>query len=195
MIDARLRGRVISHFEMKLMAGVYGLSHPFAHSSSASNIQYAMDGPVKLNMDVPTSLGMFSYHYDSQLELIAWMADATSKIDVEGEDAWDAFCGALSYLTNLLTTCSQIIVISSQARVSGDPFFVLVCILKPIYASLTFRALWQKVCYAYVNNLDYLRMCAMKSFSNDDYKQDVLSGDLGGWIIKGLFRPCASGQT
>ncbi|KAF6749019.1 P-loop containing nucleoside triphosphate hydrolase protein [Ephemerocybe angulata] len=121
---------------------------------------------VKLRLDVPTSL------------------DASSKIDVSGSDAWNAFEDIMTYLTSVLTTLSQMVVILRQARISGDPFFVLVCLIKPIFANLTYRALWEKVCYAYVSNVDYLRMSSMQALVGGGFKEDVLTGDLGAWIIQ-----------
>ena len=40
--------------------------------------------------------------------------------------------------------------------------------------------------YTYVDNEDYKRMRALKRLANGDYREDVLSDDLGHWVLKGV---------
>ncbi|TFK21669.1 P-loop containing nucleoside triphosphate hydrolase protein [Coprinopsis marcescibilis] len=121
---------------------------------------------AKLNLDVPTSL------------------DATSTIDVSSYAAWTSFQAVLEYIMSLVTAFSQVIVIYNAAKASGSPAFFLTCLARPIFTQLVARSIWDKVCYAYASNADYVKMRALATLASGDYREDVLSGELGDWIIK-----------
>ncbi|KAF9035475.1 P-loop containing nucleoside triphosphate hydrolase protein [Panaeolus papilionaceus] len=43
--------------------------------------------------------------------------------------------------------------------------------------------MWDKACYGYVNNVDYVRMKSLTDFAGGTYRQDIISGNLGAWIM------------
>ncbi|TFK24505.1 P-loop containing nucleoside triphosphate hydrolase protein [Coprinopsis marcescibilis] len=120
---------------------------------------------VQLNLDVPTSL------------------DTSSKVSASADSGWDAFSKIIEFLMTVVTALSHLAVIFNAARVSGDPMFLVVCLAKPLFLQSFNRQLWDKACYAFVNNVDYIRMAALKSLSGSEYREDVLNGNLGNWII------------
>ncbi|RXW25404.1 hypothetical protein EST38_g399 [Candolleomyces aberdarensis] len=121
---------------------------------------------ARLRMDIPASL------------------NAENKIEMSGDDAWSAFEDILEYCTSVIELLSQIFVIYSQARITGGLGFVLVCLMSPLYYELTSQRLWRKVCYAYVNNDAYLRIEALKSLASGKFREDILSNDLGAWVME-----------
>ena len=49
------------------------------------------------------------------------------------------------------------------------------------------------VCYGYVDNEDRKRMNALQALADDEYRQDIISNNIGDWIINGqsfLFQWC-----
>ncbi|KAJ2925277.1 hypothetical protein H1R20_g11818, partial [Candolleomyces eurysporus] len=121
---------------------------------------------VKLKLDIPTSL------------------DAGNKVDASGNDAWGAFDEILNYHQGIIELLSQILVIYKEARDVGGSGFVLICLAKPFYGQLFYTPLWQKVCYGYVNNEAYLRIEALKELASGRFREDVLTSDMGSWIIE-----------
>ncbi|KAJ2917467.1 hypothetical protein MD484_g2900, partial [Candolleomyces efflorescens] len=156
---ARLRSQITAHFDLYLMR-------------------------VRLRMDVPAAL------------------KPENQIDLSGADAWSALESILDSSSSAIELLSHIFVIYSQARTTGGMSFVLVCFVDPIYSQLTYQCLWQKgtsslsyvlphidlyeldpVCYAYVNNDAQLRLEALKDLASGGFREDVLSNDLGAWVI------------
>jgi hypothetical protein len=43
------------------------------------------------------------------------------------------------------------------------------------------------VCLAYVDNEDRKRMEALQTLAGDAYRQDIISNDIGEWIINGWY--------
>jgi hypothetical protein len=41
------------------------------------------------------------------------------------------------------------------------------------------------VWFAHADNEDYNRMHALQALTNNDYRQDIISNDLGEWIVNG----------
>ncbi|KAJ2919899.1 hypothetical protein MD484_g561, partial [Candolleomyces efflorescens] len=121
---------------------------------------------VKLRMDIPTSL------------------DAGNKVQASGNDAWDAFNEILNYHQGIIELLSQILVIYREARDIGGSAFVLLCLAKPFYSQIFQTPLWQKVCYAYINNDAYLRVEALKDLASGRFREDILTSNMGSWIIE-----------
>ena len=45
------------------------------------------------------------------------------------------------------------------------------------------------VCFGYVDNEDRKRMFALRTLVDDEYRQDIISNNLGEWIINGQSSP------
>ena len=43
------------------------------------------------------------------------------------------------------------------------------------------------VCFGYIDNEDRRRMIALRALAGDEYRQDVISNNLGEWIINGRY--------
>ncbi|TEB23738.1 P-loop containing nucleoside triphosphate hydrolase protein [Coprinellus micaceus] len=131
-------------------------------------------------------MGLVISHYDLYLMKAQWKPclDASSKINVNGHSAWDAFIEILKFFTSLLNIFSQILVIYRESRASGDPIFLLACLAEPLLANISHRRLWDKEGYTYVDNEDYKRMRSLGRLANGDYREDVLSNDLAPWVLK-----------
>ncbi|TFK33870.1 P-loop containing nucleoside triphosphate hydrolase protein, partial [Crucibulum laeve] len=71
----------------------------------------------------------------------------------------------------------------SRLLSAGGPLFALTCVAKPIASMLSTRSLWDSAFIAVENNLNYLRMRGLRKLTEDEYKQDVLTGNLGEHIV------------
>ncbi|KAF8163821.1 P-loop containing nucleoside triphosphate hydrolase protein [Crassisporium funariophilum] len=79
---------------------------------------------------------------------------------------------------------SQIALIAHLSRTTGGPFFALLCVTKPLFSAFFSRMLWDKVCFGYVDNQHHTRMKALEQLASDTYRQDIISSNLGEWIMK-----------
>ena len=124
---------------------------------------------------------------------------------MRGSDAWDSLTQIIYFFTKLLTVASQIALILNLSRSAGGPIFAIVCFMKPIIDTMYARELWDKgvfpftfkhdesslylfiVCLGYVDNEDSKRRDALQALASDRYRQDIISNDLGEWIINGWY--------
>ncbi|KAJ2935697.1 hypothetical protein H1R20_g1395, partial [Candolleomyces eurysporus] len=93
---------------------------------------------ARMRMDIPASL------------------NAENKIELSGDDAWNAFEDILDYSSSVIELLSQIFVVYSQARNTGGLSFVLVCFVSPLYSQLVYRRLWQKGTSSLISILPYI---------------------------------------
>ncbi|KAJ3513132.1 hypothetical protein NLJ89_g3120 [Agrocybe chaxingu] len=121
---------------------------------------------AKLSKDLPTS------------------QEASSSSDISAFQAWRAFADVISFFTEMFKTASQLALIVHLSRESGGPLFALLCIIKPIFSAMTFRAWWDKVCFGFASNEDYRRMMSLENLANGGFRQDIISHNLGAWIIQ-----------
>ncbi|KAF8803164.1 P-loop containing nucleoside triphosphate hydrolase protein [Phlegmacium glaucopus] len=110
--------------------------------------------------------------------------EAASKHDVKASDAWESLATIIRFLTQLLSVASHLALIFNLSRSTGGPFFAIICVIKPIVNTVYARDLWDKVCFGYVDNEDRKRMSALQALIDDGYRQDIISNNLGEWIIK-----------
>ena len=145
----------------------------------------------------------------SIIDALPLFIEAASKHDVKGSDAWDSLTQIIDFLTGLLTVTSQIALISNLSRSAGGPIFAIICLIKPIVNLVFTSDLWDKgayiphfrtfkhddgslyhlfiVWFGYVDNEDRKRMDALRALADDKYRQDILSNNLGEWIISGQY--------
>ncbi|KAF8894755.1 P-loop containing nucleoside triphosphate hydrolase protein [Infundibulicybe gibba] len=107
-----------------------------------------------------------------------------SRTSVSARGTFDALIEVVRFLTEILTTFSQLILIFHSSRMSGGRTFALLCVAKPTFYALTRRNLWSRPFVMGTTNTFYHRMRALASLADPTYKQDVISGDLGEYVVK-----------
>jgi len=70
--------------------------------------------------------------------------EVESAQEISAHDAWDALEEIVTFMTELLTTSSQLALIVHLSRTTGGPMFALLCIGKPLIDAAFARALWDK---------------------------------------------------
>ena len=135
------------------------------------------------------------------------LIEAGSKQEVRAGEAWHSFTTVITFLKHVLSAATQIALIVNVSRSTGGPFFAFLCLVKPIFdfvssrnvehmgtLSTTHPAFFDPegslyhmfaVCFAYVDNEDVRRMSALRTFTDAVYRQDLISNNLGEWIIYG----------
>ena len=133
--------------------------------------------------------------------------EAGSKQEVEAIDAWYSLMKIIDFFAQVLSLTTQIALFVNVSQLTGGPFFAIVCVVKPIFIvvfrpnlfdsgtfSTTLPAFFDPegslyhmfaVCFAYVDNEDAKQMSALKTFTGTGYQQDLISNNLGEWIING----------
>lgn len=126
---------------------------------------------------------------------------------MRGHDAWNSLSQIIKFLTGLLTISSQIALILNLSRSTGGPIntFAMICFIKPIFETVFSYSLGDKgtfsgcstlsnlqtlyllfiVWFGYVDNKDRIRIDALAAFAGDKYRQDIISNNIGEWIING----------
>ncbi|KAK0463461.1 P-loop containing nucleoside triphosphate hydrolase protein [Desarmillaria tabescens] len=79
--------------------------------------------------------------------------------------------------------CLQLVLIAQAAREIGHPSFVVICILKPLYDSLSQHGLWGYEYFYHAENRDFKRMHALWSLTDQKYRSEVLAGGLSDYIV------------
>ncbi|KAJ7596694.1 P-loop containing nucleoside triphosphate hydrolase protein [Mycena floridula] len=131
------------------------------------------------------------YLMEAQLKLdLPTSQEPQRKKQVNARDAYTAFEGLVEFCTDLLTTGSQLALIAESSRASGDPFFALVCLAKPIFCMLNRNGIWWKPHVVTSNNDAYQRMQALERLSSAQYRADVISGDIGKYILQQYQAAC-----
>ena len=134
------------------------------------------------------------------------------KEEVVAREAWNSFVTIIGFLTTLLTISTQMALIVELSWSTGGPFFLIICVIKPIFNIFLSRVLWDKgtfsvtvllfsitklkvhymtcsVCFGYVYNKDRTRMDALRDLTQLQYRQDLISNNLGEWILNGPSHP------
>ncbi|KAK0196431.1 P-loop containing nucleoside triphosphate hydrolase protein [Armillaria mellea] len=105
----------------------------------------------------------------------------------EGNDeihgAWDSFSAIVSFLSQIASMCIQIVLIAQTAREFGHPSFAAICIMKPLYDSLSQHHLWGYEYFYHAENGDFKRMHALWSLTAPKYRSEVLAGGLSNYIV------------
>jgi hypothetical protein len=126
---------------------------------------------------------------------------------VRGSDAWDSLRKIIRFLTGLLTIASQIALILNLSQSTGGPIFSIICFINPIVKVVFTRDLRDKggsvhvfephdesslyhlfiVSLGYIDNEDRNRMKALRALVGDKYRKDIISNNIGEWIIDGQY--------
>ncbi|KAF8163822.1 P-loop containing nucleoside triphosphate hydrolase protein [Crassisporium funariophilum] len=110
--------------------------------------------------------------------------EPVSKQEVSAKDAWNSMETVIDFLKRSLALSSQIALITHLSRSIGGPFFIFLCILKPLASTAFSRELWNKIGYACVDNEHYIRMDSLTKLVSDTFRQDLVSNNLAEWIMK-----------
>ncbi|KAK0482709.1 P-loop containing nucleoside triphosphate hydrolase protein [Armillaria novae-zelandiae] len=101
-----------------------------------------------------------------------------------GDDTvWNSFHRLLSFFSMLTSMCANLALIVRTSREFGHPLFALVCILQPLYQNLSAVYIWGSDHFYHAENKDFIRMHAMSSLTDEQYRSEVLSGGLSDYII------------
>ncbi|KAJ7486023.1 P-loop containing nucleoside triphosphate hydrolase protein [Mycena galericulata] len=64
------------------------------------------------------------------------------------------------------------------------PVFVLLCLGKPLMKFFLRRSLWEKAYVAEATDPNYLRLHSLKQLGENKYRQDIISGNIGNYILQ-----------
>ncbi|KAJ7872797.1 P-loop containing nucleoside triphosphate hydrolase protein [Mycena olivaceomarginata] len=117
---------------------------------------------AKLRLDLPTG------------------ADARKESSITATQVWQAFVYLAEIFQRAFELSSQILFILQQTN--GGFMFTALSLVNPLLATKGHRFLWTQAFVFYSDNVDYLRVRALSLLASDDYREDVVSGNIGGWI-------------
>ncbi|KAK0492620.1 P-loop containing nucleoside triphosphate hydrolase protein [Armillaria luteobubalina] len=106
-----------------------------------------------------------------------------SKVRASSDDAWTSFEEIVDFLNNVMRALSQLVLVVQVSRSTGSPLFAAVCIMKPIFLTLTRRTLWNTAHIVHTDNEHRQRMKALNSMSTPEYRSEVLGSDIVNYII------------
>ncbi|KAK0219591.1 P-loop containing nucleoside triphosphate hydrolase protein [Armillaria nabsnona] len=106
-----------------------------------------------------------------------------SKVRATSHDAWTSFEGIVEFLNNVMKALSQLVLIVQVSRSTGSPLFAAVCIMKPVFLTLTQRTLWNTAHIVHTDNEHRQRMKALNRMSAPKYRSEVLGSDIVNYII------------
>lgn len=119
---------------------------------------------ARLRTDVPTSQETQSY--------------------VDASDAWTSFTGSIDFVSLFVRAWSQFAIVATSSGANTSRVFALICFVKPFIKTLTAEPMWYRRPHiAYTENEPYKRMLAMDNMSSDEYRSEVIGGDLANYII------------
>ncbi|KAF7314494.1 ABC transporter ATP-binding protein [Mycena kentingensis (nom. inval.)] len=97
---------------------------------------------------------------------------------------WDSFTDILGMGTVILQTIGILTYILQLATsTQHGPIFVLLCVAKPLARFLYRQSLWHQPFIAQAENQDFKRLKALGQLGGDKYRQDIISGGVGGYIM------------
>ncbi|KAF9552400.1 P-loop containing nucleoside triphosphate hydrolase protein [Agrocybe pediades] len=130
--------------------------------------------------------GAVTRHFELMIlkaELRMDLSKSESTQGVTAAQAWKALEGILDFIRVLISTSSELFLIFYISSSSGGFLFALLCISRPLASTVLSKSFFFYVTFAFVNNPYYRRLAALKKFSRSENKQDIISGNMGGWII------------
>ncbi|KAJ6600173.1 P-loop containing nucleoside triphosphate hydrolase protein [Mycena sp. CBHHK59/15] len=107
-------------------------------------------------------------------------SDNNSKSQASAAEAWRSFESLCETGQRVFELASQLLFISQQK--SGGPLFTLLATVKPLLTLKLVRTLWMKPSVQYSENVAYLRLRALKSMSQRQFRGDVIAGNIADWI-------------
>ncbi|KAF7298862.1 ABC transporter ATP-binding protein [Mycena indigotica] len=129
-------------------------------------------------------------HFEDKIFTAKLEADMPATHDTTDDDAisphgvWNTFMTVVSVGTLVLQVVAilgYILNLSTSTR--HGPIFVFLCICRPLFKSLYRQDLWNMPFVVEADNDDYVRLQALKRMGEDKYRQDIISGDIGEYIV------------
>ncbi|SJL01071.1 uncharacterized protein ARMOST_04387 [Armillaria ostoyae] len=128
------------------------------------NVARSLPGLSRLRTDVPTSQETQPY--------------------VDASDAWTSFTSSIDFASLFVRAWSQFVVVATSSGAKTSRVFALICFVKPIIKTFTAESMWyRKPHIAYTENEPYKRMLALNNMSSEEYRSEVIGGDLANYII------------
>ncbi|KAJ3916019.1 P-loop containing nucleoside triphosphate hydrolase protein [Lentinula edodes] len=130
------------------------------------------------------------HHYDDFLLVARFRMDLRTIQDNRTDDhlnatiPWNAFSALLGLGTKLFAVASQLGFMFHIVR-SGNHgmIFAILCLLKPVIGAFSSRNMWSMRRVVEATNPDFLRMKSLKSLESEEFRSDILSGNLIQYII------------
>ncbi|KAK0465765.1 P-loop containing nucleoside triphosphate hydrolase protein [Armillaria novae-zelandiae] len=107
-----------------------------------------------------------------------------SKVRAAPHDAWSSFTGIVDFLTDVTKALSQFGLIVQASQSTGSPLFTVLCLMKPLFLSVTGRTLCTIPHIIHTDNEHRQRMKALNSMSYPWYRSEVLGSDIVDYIVK-----------
>ncbi|KAJ3780953.1 P-loop containing nucleoside triphosphate hydrolase protein [Lentinula aff. detonsa] len=130
------------------------------------------------------------HHYDDFLLIARLRMDLPTLQDNRSDDhlsariPWDTFTVLLELSAKLFAVASQLGFMFQTVR-SGNHgiIFAALCVAKPLIENFARQHMWSMPRVVEATNTDYLRMRSLKSLESNEYRLDILSGNLIQYII------------
>ncbi|KAJ7644001.1 P-loop containing nucleoside triphosphate hydrolase protein [Roridomyces roridus] len=147
------------------------------------------------NQTIPIVSRRVLHHYEDFIFSANLEKDLTSvhanneDISLNAKPVWDNFTSLMDITTTIIQVVTLLAYIFHVAVSSRHgPVFVLLCLGRPLM-TLRFRQyLWEKVYVAEAVDPGYLRLRALRQLSEDKYRQDIISGNIGDYVLQEFTR-------
>ncbi|KAJ7677503.1 P-loop containing nucleoside triphosphate hydrolase protein [Mycena rosella] len=111
--------------------------------------------------------------------------DNNADISLSAEPVWENFMN----LVNVAATGIQVVTLLAyifQLAVSSrhGPVFVLLCLAKPFIRFFFRQSLWERAHVVEAMDPNYLRLRALKELGDNEYRQDIIAGNIGDYILQ-----------
>ncbi|KAF7335630.1 Lipid A export ATP-binding/permease protein MsbA [Mycena venus] len=107
-------------------------------------------------------------------------ADKNTTPNVNAGQIWSSFQFLSGFLQRTFQLVTQILFILQQMK--GGIIFTMLSLVSPVLITTSGRHLFQRGFVYYSDNVDYLRLRALGLLASDDYREDVVTANIGGWI-------------
>ncbi|KAH8830168.1 P-loop containing nucleoside triphosphate hydrolase protein [Flagelloscypha sp. PMI_526] len=120
---------------------------------------------------------------DARLRDDLLIGEEASKDRITADRLPYCFTVIISYLMTLVETASQVALVVHSSRTEGGFFFALACIAKPVFEAITTRSIWDIAHCVTTTHPAYLRIMALTNLAADQFKSDIISGNLKGYLL------------
>ncbi|KZP34388.1 P-loop containing nucleoside triphosphate hydrolase protein [Athelia psychrophila] len=137
----------------------------------------------KLSQKVKYHFGKLLFHADIAQDLPT-SQEPSSRQQASSNDARQALRQSISTATLCISTVSQLAFILHISRNGyGGPLFMGCCLASPFFSTRNGNMLWTTSSVIHSNNPHYIRLQALKKLTKGAYRQDVITGNLSGYIL------------
>ncbi|KAJ7928036.1 P-loop containing nucleoside triphosphate hydrolase protein [Mycena leptocephala] len=127
---------------------------------------------------------IFSYRFPDADQSLISLSDNNADNSLSAMPVWDNFTVLIDVAATGIQAVSLLTYILQLAISSRHgPVFVLLCLGKPFLRFVFRRSLWERAHVAEAADSNYLRLRALKEMGDSKYRQDIISGNLGHYIL------------